>query len=271
METIKVGDIVRVSDKIPQFYRKYNSMRMFEQAFRVVDIEDGLALLVSTPALVYKVMLPLKYLVKVKAAEKPKYKIGQWVEMPDGDVAVITNVDNSSSHPYSLFSVKKEDVSYDRWSDDDLKPYTEPKEPTIKVGDKLRDKRTGRTWTAKLVEGDLVAIADDGSNEIPPPYVELIQDANAEELAEPLDFKKVAEDWTATISNGIREYGENTCRIMEEGSVEAYWDVYTADLAKEIVLKIAGSQLHNHKTQEIGRMAVEIAKSVVDNLKKREE
>lgn len=220
METIKIGDIVRVSEKIPQFYRKYKSMRMFEQAFRVVDIEDGLALLVSTPALVYKVMLPLKYLVKVKAAEKP---------------------------------------------------YTEPKEPTIKVGDKLRDKRTGRTWTAKLVEGDLVAIADDGSNEIPPPYVELIQDANAEELAEPLDFKKVAEDWTATISNGIREYGENTCRIMEEGSVEAYWDVYTADLAKEIVLKIAGSQLHNHKTQEIGRMAVEIAKSVVDNLKKREE
>lgn len=214
METIKVGDIVRVSEKIPQFYRKYNSMRMFEQAFRVVDIEDGLVLLVSTTALVYKVMLPLKYLVKVKA---------------------------------------------------------ESKEPTIKVGDKLCDKRTGRTWTAKLVEGDLVAIADDGSNEIPPPYVELIQDANAEELAEPLDFKKATEDWATTISNGIREYGENACRIMEEGSVEAYWDVYTADLAKEIVLKIAGSQLHNHKTQEIGRMAVEIAKSVVENLKKREE
>ena len=92
----------------------------------------------------------------------------------------------------------------------------------------------------------------------------------AEELAEPLDFKKAAEDWATTISNGIREYGENVCRIKEEGSVEAYWDVYTADLAKEIVLKIAGSQLHNHKTQEIGRMAVEIAKSVVENLKERE-
>ena len=58
---------------------------------------------------------------------------------------------------------------------------------------------------------------------------------------------------------------------MGEGSIEAYWDIYTADLAKEIALKIAGSQLHNHKPQEIGRMAVEIAKSVVENLKKKEE
>lgn len=49
------------------------------------------------------------------------------------------------------------------------------------------------------------------------------------------------------------------------------WEQYTADLAKEIVLKIAGSQLHNHKPQEIGRMAVEIAKSVVENLKEGEE
>lgn len=49
------------------------------------------------------------------------------------------------------------------------------------------------------------------------------------------------------------------------------WDAYTANLAKEIVLKIACSQLHNHKPQEIGRMAVEIAKSVVENLKESED
>lgn len=167
METIKIGDIVRVSDKIPQIYRKVNSMSVFEQTFKVLEIDrDDMALLDSTPPK-YVTLIPLKYLVKVNA---------------------------------------------------------ESKEPTT-----------------------------------------------AEELAEPLDFKKAAEDWATTISNGIREYGENVCRIKEEGSVEAYWDVYTADLAKEIVLKIAGSQLHNHKPQEIGRMAVEIAKSVVENLKEREE
>ena len=49
----------------------------------------------------------------------------------------------------------------------------------------------------------------------------------------------------------------------------AYYDAYTADLAKEIVLKIVGSHLHDNKPQEIGKTAVEVAKSVVEELKKK--
>lgn len=221
METIKVGDIVRVSKKIPQIYRKVNSMSVFEQTFKVLEIDrDDMALLDSTPPK-YVTLIPLKYLVKVNA--EPKFHVGDKVRLVGSNI-LIDSIYTVSDRHY----LKQEwfyDLGGKPWiGESNLESYTEPEEPTI-----------------------------------------------AEELAEPLDLKKATEDWAATISNGIREYGENACRIMEEGSIEAYWDIYTADLAKEIALKIAGSQLHNHKPQEIGRMAVEIAKSVVENLKKKEE
>ena len=47
------------------------------------------------------------------------------------------------------------------------------------------------------------------------------------------------------------------------------WDSFPADLAKDITLKIVGSQLHGNKPQEIGKIAVEVAKSVVEELKKK--
>lgn len=63
---IKKGDIVRVSKDIPQFYRRYNSYRVFEVEHQVVDMVDGLALLDSIPPK-YVTTIPTKYLIKVDA------------------------------------------------------------------------------------------------------------------------------------------------------------------------------------------------------------
>lgn len=84
MEQIKIGDIVRVSEDIPRFYRRYNSMRIFEVTHKVGDIEDGLALLDSIPVK-YVTMLPTKYLVKVNAEPKSKYKVGDRVKFKSLD------------------------------------------------------------------------------------------------------------------------------------------------------------------------------------------
>lgn len=84
MEQIKIGDIVRVSEGIPRFYRRYNSMRIFVGTHNVVDIEDGLALLDSIPVK-YVTMLPTKYLVKVNAEPKSKYKVGDRVKFKSLD------------------------------------------------------------------------------------------------------------------------------------------------------------------------------------------
>lgn len=56
---------------------------------------------------------------------------------------------------------------------------------------------------------------------------------------------------------------------VEADLTDTFWDAYTADLAKEIAVKIVGSQLHSHKPYEVGEMAVEVAKSVVENLKRK--
>lgn len=80
---IKVGDKVRVSRDIPQFYLEYNSYRMFEIEHRVVDVnmEDGFALLDSIPPK-FTTILPIKYLVKVEAeAKEAKIKLGDMVRV----------------------------------------------------------------------------------------------------------------------------------------------------------------------------------------------
>lgn len=73
---IKKGDIVRVPTDIPQFYLRYNSMRIFEQTFSVVDIEGGLALLGSTTTS-YKAVIPCKYLIKVDAEAEENARVRQ--------------------------------------------------------------------------------------------------------------------------------------------------------------------------------------------------
>ena len=55
---------------------------------------------------------------------------------------------------------------------------------------------------------------------------------------------------------------------VEVDLTDSYWDTYTADLAKEVTLKVANKKMDNHP-EEIGAYAVSVAKAVVENLKKK--
>lgn len=55
---------------------------------------------------------------------------------------------------------------------------------------------------------------------------------------------------------------------VEVDLTDSYWDAYTADLAKEVALKVANKKMDNHP-EEIGAYAVSVAKAVVEGLKRK--
>ena len=81
------------------------------------------------------------------------------------------------------------------------------------------------------------------------------------------NLKKIAEEWANEVSNAIEEYGDAMCKIYVEAQNEAYWEAYTADLAKEIAVKL--SNPNENKPGYVADYAVQVAKAVVENLKKK--
>lgn len=238
MDKIRIGDIVKFSyNTTPRMYLIVNNRSSIGITTQCVveDIEDGTAVIHAQSDENDRLVIPTKYLVKVDSeAKKPKYKRGQWVEMPDGDVAVITKVDYRSSHPYSLFSVKKEDVYYDMWSDDDLKPYTEPKE---------------------LVETDLDGISEETANAL----------ANA--IKKNSDSVKLSPIWLAAFNNTVNSYRELSDDEKPQAIMIDKWEQYTADLAKEIAVKMAGNT-NFRDAQEKAAHVVKYVREIVEELKR---
>ena len=64
---------------------------------------------------------------------------------------------------------------------------------------------------------------------------------------------------------------DKTARTASDKESEKldYWEAYTADLAREIVLKTVNSRSQTDSAAKIGEFAVSVAKAVVDNLKKK--
>lgn len=143
---IKQGDKVRVSKDIPQFYRRYNSYRVFEVEHQVVDIEDGIALLDSIPSK-YVTTIPTKYLVKVDAeAREAKFKVGDvvrikptadklhqgyqngyaWLPERDEYLGRVASVKEIWCDGSIILSIRNNLM----WEPIDLEPYTEPTEHT---------------------------------------------------------------------------------------------------------------------------------------------
>lgn len=207
---IKQGDKVRVSKGIPQFYRRYNSCRVFEVEHQVVDIEDGLALLDSIPSK-YVTTIPCKYLVKVGGEYKPKFKVGDKVsvkasEILDGGVFTILGMEPRDKQGWAY------ELNIHEWyPESDLEPYTEPTEQA--------------------------------------------------------EAEKTFDDQIRDVLNGVeyQDYGHP----IQAGKIShdiSYWDAYTADLAKEVALKVANK--YNNPKQS-AEYAVSVAKAVVEGLKRK--
>ena len=146
----------------------------------------------------------------------------------------------------------------------------------IKVGDKVRVREDApRVYTRGLWEvfekrdsnvdsvEDGTAVISTGPHiiAIPLKYLVKVED----EAKGPTEEKKsgsITEETANKLSDMLEAHG-NTMGTIKDKS---YWDAYTADLAKEVALKVANKYTDPKETAEY---AVKVAKAVVEGLKNK--
>lgn len=156
-----------------------------------------------------------------------------------------------------------------------VKVEEEKKEAKFKVGDKVIFIPTGKVKVVSRINANsLYTVTVTEPNGQSPlcvretelaPYTEPTEQTEAEKN-DADNLKKVAEEWANTVSNAIKEYGDAACKIIIDAHTEAYWDAYTADLAKEVVLKVANKF---NSPYEAAEYAVKVAKAVAEGLKRK--
>lgn len=271
---IKVGDKVRVSKDAPKIYTKDGFNFATEMDFEVVEIEDDCARVENGDGiLTIAYALPTKYLIKVEdEAKEPKYKKGDRV-MHKGVLRSVNSID-TTTHRCLLSNL----YYYAEWVDEsDLEPYAEPTAPKIKVGDRglyLPDNICG--IISKCDNNHCVIEFNDGlccctalEN------VELVQtkeqmEANANDAAKHCDIPILSEIDRIKVREFIEIHPFDFESLKCGGKVfeDMYWDAYTADLAKEISVKIVNKNMENNP-KEVGEYSVKVAKSVVEELKRK--
>lgn len=153
-----------------------------------------------------------------------------------------------------------------------IKVDEEKKEARFKVGDRVKFKNIYELQKVKdksfrwmLVmfaskEATITAVEDNGFYRVDiDPSIGGINDDMIECKVEPTEQTEV--EYTKTKGDTL------TFPIAFDLS-DSYWDAYTADLAKEVALKVANKKMDNHP-EEIGAYAVSVAKAVVEELKRK--
>lgn len=257
MEII-VGDKVRVSKDIPQFFRRYNSYRVFEVEHQVVDIEDGLALLDSIPSK-YVTTLPLKYLTKVDAeAKEPKFKAGEIVRYRYNGSLYIVEC-KTGKYYYALRQVGGDVMMHDVL-ESDLELVTEPKQE-IKVGDRVCCYNALHLKGSKKEDymGYVTSITDIGITiQLDKGGLVLVYHESDLELVQSKEQPEAE-----------KKPNIGSIKIpVDVDLTDCYWEAYAADLAKEIAVK-SMEKSYGCDPERIADYAVQVAKAVVENLKKK--
>lgn len=91
------------------------------------------------------------------------------------------------------------------------------------------------------------------------PSIDLEPYTEPTEESEPKDLTKETADNLSTML-------ERYANAMETIKTDSYWDAYTADLAKEVALKVTNKFNAPH---EVADYAVKVAKAVVEGLKRK--
>lgn len=237
---IKVGDKVRVRGDAPRMYLRTMSTKFLGAECGVFEIIDGNAAIASGRDYI---AIPLKYLVKVDAeAKETKIKLGDMVR-----------VKGNLHEPFCLDADLHLEIT-------NIPPHAVSQKEWKVI--KVENRRDCAEHIYTLNNGDSFI------HNIPEDCVELVEPTEQTE-AEKNDadnLKKVAEEWANEVSNAIEEYGDAMCKIYVEAHNEAYWDAYTADLTKEVALKVANKF---NDPKQAAEYAVSVAKAVVEGLKRK--
>lgn len=263
---IKVGDKVRVSKDAPRIYTPDWVDEMFNLVLKVTKVEDGNAMVVFAERTSYKTVLtaiPTKYLIKVDAeAKEPKYHKGDRVKVCSknadrfGCVGTILEV-----HDNGTVDVDFNDyyVGGHLYSIDFIEPYTEPTAPKIEVGDMVRCKCPLRHKNS--TDNDFVGMV----TEVEGGWFRVRMNNGAYFQTDHESDLELVQPKEQTEAKKMPNVGSIKIPVEVDLS-DSYWDAYTADLAKEIALKVANKY---SDPKEAADYAVSVAKAVVENLKKK--
>lgn len=248
---IKVGDKVRVREDAPRMYvGDFAKVQCSAYDCIVAEVEGDNALIqwlgITLP-------IPTKYLVKVEEEKKEaKFKNGDRVRVKGygyepnlhkGDIGEILDT-NDKEQCFVLFKKSQAWIYADC-----LEPYTEPSAPEIKTGDRVRNIERGLIGVVdKIVYGNIVWVNGVDGKRYHWKSDEL-------ELVEPTEQTETEKKSNHTIKIPV-----------EVDLTDSYWDAYTADLAKEVALKVANKFNTPHEAAEY---AVKVAKAVVEGLKRK--
>ena len=184
-----------------------------------------------------------------------------YVTKIDGDAAEVTRINDNDEWFYLSIPTKYL-----------IKVEAEAKEAKYKKGERVRHIKTDECGIVLDVEDDgvYVGIAYSLQRRFwKNREIELVQPTEHTEVekTDSNNFKKEAEEWANTVSNAIKEYGNVMCQTYIDAHTKAYWDAYTADLAKEIAVKVANKY---NDPEQAAEYAVRVAKAVVENLKNKQ-
>lgn len=271
---IKVGDKVRVSKDAPELYTMYGETD-WESVESTVGKIDGdaaeIKYLQDNSDEFHYIIIPIKYLIKVNDERKePKFKVGDKVQVKQGlgkfEIATIVYY-NSKDNSYRVEFVNEDAVGCLWYAESYLDPYTKPTAPTIKVGDLVEVSHNmplgGVTGIIDKIDGDNAYLEIDEHISISMP-LELLTTVQTREQME------ACANGTADSCDipNVNNHDFGAIKIPVEVDIrDGYWDVYTADLAREIAVKCAGRDVRT--PNELGEYAVNVAKSVVEELKRK--
>lgn len=179
---------------------------------------------------------------KVRVREDaPRVYLRRWdkaveydVYAVDGDAAAITYGYQELTIPLK-YLVKVED---------------EEKEARFKVGDRVEELVSRKSGRVLGVEGDFVVVGCPYDKEKNYWHIDSV------ELVEPTEQTEAE-----------KKPNVGSIKIpVEVDLTDSYWDAYTADLAKEVALKVANKYTD---PKEAAEYAVSVAKAVVEELKRK--
>lgn len=266
---IKQGDKVRVSSRVPRIYERFGSMIAPHYECKVVEIDDGMALLDSIPAK-HIFLFPLKYLVKVDAeAKEAKIKLGDMVRV------------KNLHEPFCLDAERHLEIT-------NIPPRAVSQKEWKVINVEVRRDCAGHIYTLNNGDSFIYNIPEDCVELVEPTEQTQAQTDANEKLQEeyarfmsghtPISFADRIEqnrilhrmrvisqdDFLKEINPAEHEVNPKPRLIPKIMFNTEFWVKYEADLAKEIALKL----VNNENPNKIGEVAAKVAKSVVENLKK---
>lgn len=266
---IKVGDKVRVSKDAPEMY--FFGCNYDNSVCKVILVDRDNALITQVKNGSFAI--PTKYLTKVEdEAKEPKFKVGDKVRKKKWDKdTTISYVEWHGTWQTYVYRFAEQEYGFNCHKEEDITLVSRrAKEPKFKTGDCVK---TSFEWN-DLPIGKKLVIKRLETIDCRNAYMYSIEGYGGCVIESMLHPYTKPKEQTEETSPNVNHSDIDIDTIVARGYIpdpnsffKCDWDAYTADLAKEIAVKL--SDPNENKPGYVADYAVSVAKAVVENLKRK--